>query len=62
MDSSRAAHPLLGLVPPIAIALHPPTAATAEVCVAAELQTGDLCALRGIELDVELHNEKFHLS
>ena len=51
-------------MPAVAPALHPPAAVTTEVRAAAELRTGDLRALRGIELHagVELHNDELHSS
>jgi hypothetical protein len=42
--------PVLGLVPPVAVALHLPAAATTEVRVTDELHTGNLRVLCGIEL------------
>jgi hypothetical protein len=61
---ARTACPLPVLAPPVEAALHPPVAATAEVHTGDELRTGDLRALRGIELcaGVELHNDELHSS
>jgi hypothetical protein len=52
------------LAPPITVVLHPPAAATAEVRAAGELRTGELRALRGIELwtGVKLHKDELHWS
>jgi hypothetical protein len=49
-SATGPAHPPSELAPPVMAALHPPAAATAQVHAAAELHTGDLRALRGIEL------------
>jgi hypothetical protein len=61
---THARHPMSVLAPPIAVALHPPAAATAEVCATDDLRTGGLRALCGIELrsGVELHKDELHLS
>jgi hypothetical protein len=51
------AHTPSELAPPIAVVLHLPTAATAEVRATDDLRIDDIRALRGIELraGVELH-------
>jgi hypothetical protein len=44
--------------------LHPPVAATTKARAVAELRIGDLRALRGIELrvDIELHKDELRSS
>jgi hypothetical protein len=63
-DSACAARSPSELTPPVATALHPLAAPTAEVHVTNDLRTRNLRGLRGIELraGVELHKDELHSS